>query len=67
MQVLKALFDMLRAGKFVEAQQALMEINQLEKYMWLVGAIPQFDNICYFEDIDYKALLPNDCERESNL
>jgi hypothetical protein len=65
--VLKSLFYLLRAGKTVEAQQILLEKNHHEKYLWLVGTIPQFDNVCYFEDIDYKDLLPNDLDREHNL
>jgi hypothetical protein len=35
--------------------------------LWLSGAIPHFDNVCFFEDVDYKELLPNDLEREQNL
>ena len=37
---LKALFELMRAGQMVEAQNKLIETNQIEKYLWLVGSIP---------------------------
>jgi regulator of sigma D len=35
--------------------------------MWLVGGIPQFDNVCYYENVNTGDLLPNNLEREQNL
>ena len=55
---LKALFELMRAGQMVEAQNKLIETNQIEKYLWLVGSIPQFDNVSYTESCDYGQFIP---------
>jgi len=51
-KLLKALFILLRAGKHQEAQALLLQSSNLDKFLWLCGAIPQFDNICYAEVLE---------------
>ena len=55
---LKALFELMRAGQMAEAQKQLIATNQIEKYLWLVGSIPQFDNVCFTESCDYGHFIP---------
>jgi len=45
----------------------LIQANQLEKYSWLCGTLPHFDNVFFDEDIDQGEHLPNDLDREQNL
>ena len=38
------MFELLRGGKLIQAQKELDEANEFEKYMWLMGSEPLFDN-----------------------
>jgi hypothetical protein len=58
---------LLRAGKRVEAQKMLIESDHLNEFLWLCGAIPEFDNICYFEVIEQGKHIGSDLDREKNL
>ena len=45
-----------------------MESAQVEKCLWLLGSVPQFDNVCNQEPADYSSFLINDnLERQSNV
>lgn len=61
------LLKYLRAGKIVDAQNMLLETNHCEKFLWLCGSIPLFDNVSYSENVAEGNNLPNDLDRELNL
>ena len=41
---LERVFELLRGGKLILAQKELEEVGEYEKYMWLMGSEPLFDN-----------------------
>jgi hypothetical protein len=45
----------------------LLQVNQHEKYAWLCGAIPMFDNVAFEEDVEQGSRIPNYLDREVNL
>lgn len=51
----------------MKAQQLLLEANQAEKCLWLLGSIPLFDNVCYSEPENTGFLINDYLERQSNL
>lgn len=57
---LKALFQLLRGGKTLEAQNQLIENNELELFEWITGADPQFDTTIAPESINTGDLLSRD-------
>lgn len=42
---LKSMFEMIRAGQIQQVQEELLKSNQVEKFLWLIGSEPHFDNI----------------------
>jgi hypothetical protein len=60
---LERLFELLRGGKVSDAQEELEEANQFEKYLWLMGSDPMFDNVESTQESSFGDLLPNSVEK----
>jgi hypothetical protein len=56
------LFEYLRAGKLSEAQSSLSESEHYEKYLWLIGSLPHFDNISFKDESTISSLIG--CDEE---
>jgi len=67
LETLKALFEKLRAGKLIEAQQELIGNNQTELYEWVSGGIPAFDNASFAESEEYGDFIENDQDRSLKI
>ena len=67
LRCLQAIFELLRAGNLKEAQSQLEQGNHFDKYLWLLGSQPMFDNIQYSETCEYLDLIPTDIIREQSL
>ena len=57
---LKALFQLLRSGKSLEAQNQLIENNEGELLEWITGAEPQFDTTISKDQTDTGDFLGRD-------
>lgn len=60
---MKALYELLRSGKVIEAQQRLIETNQIELFEWVSGGTPAFDNVSFEESSDLSDFIPNNLDR----
>ena len=60
---MKALFEKLRAGKIIEAQNDLIAKNQIELYEQVAGGEPFIDNSTFAESDDFGEFIPNEIER----
>lgn len=66
----KIIFEHIRSGQFQEIQEKLIEANLIDKFLWLIGSLPHFDNIEFTQRTDCNGdsdLVPNDTDRENNL
>ena len=65
--LLKAIFEYLKAGKNIEVQESLVQTGHHEKFLWLIGSQPHFDNIDFTQRLDCDELIPSDTDRECNI
>ena len=63
----EVLFDHLRGGKLQEAQQFLLEIGSMDKYMQLIGNLPFFDNIQFEQQTQSENLFIQDSNHEKQI
>ena len=57
----------MRAGQDSEAQIDLQQKNGHEKFLWLIGSQPHFDNIEFEQTNEVDDLIVSSSDRELNL
>ena len=67
LQNLRALFELLRAGRIEDAQTQLMQTNHTELFEWVSGGIPAFDNASFIDSEEFGDFIPNELERASKI